>query len=48
MVVVGVVGRVVGHLVLDAGPRGAGVTAAEWNSIHQVLPIHVAADTTGG
>lgn len=42
VVVVAVVGRVVGHLVLDAGSGGAGVTAAERDSIHQILAIHVA------
>lgn len=44
VVVVAVVGSVVGHLVLDAGSGGAGVTAAERDSIHQVLAIHVAPD----
>lgn len=42
VVVVAVVGGVVGHLVLNAGPGGAGVTAAEWDSIHQILAVHVA------
>lgn len=40
--VVAVVGRVVGHLVVDAGSGGAGVTTAERDSIHQVLAVHVA------
>lgn len=42
VVVVAVVSRVVGHLELDAGSGGAGVTAAERDSIHQILAIHVA------
>lgn len=42
VVVITVVSGVVGHLVLDAGSGGAGVTAAERDSIHQVLTIHVA------
>lgn len=42
VVVVAVVGRVVGHLALDAGPGGAGVAAAERDSVHQVLAVHVA------
>lgn len=46
VVVVTVVSRVVSHLVLDAGSGGAGVAAAEWHSIHQVLPVHVASDAT--
>lgn len=42
VVVVAVVGGVVGHLDLDAGTGGAGVTAAEWDTVHQVLAVHVA------
>lgn len=42
VVVVAVVGAVVGHLALDAGSGGAGVTAAERDSIHQILAVHVA------
>lgn len=42
--VVAVVGRVVGHLGLDAGSGGAGVTAAEGDAVHQVLAVHVAAN----
>lgn len=45
MVVIAVVGSVVGHLVLDTGPWGAGVTAAEGDPIHKVLPVHVAVDS---
>lgn len=41
LVLVVVVGRVVGDLLLDAGPRGVWVTAAEGNSIHQVLALNV-------
>lgn len=48
VVVVAVVGRVVGHLGLDAGPGRAGVTAAERDSIHQILAVHVAANTAEG
>lgn len=33
MVVV-VVGRVIGQVMLDTGPRGARVTAAEWDAVH--------------
>ena len=46
--VVAVVGRVVGHLALDAGPGGAGVAAAEGDPVHQVLAVHVAADAAAG
>lgn len=42
VVVIAVVGRVVGHLQLDAGPWGAGVAAAERHAVHQVLAVHVA------
>lgn len=42
VVVVAVVGRVVGHLALDAGSGGAGITAAEGDSIHQILAVDVA------
>lgn len=41
LVLVVEVSRVVGDLLLDAGPGGEGVAAAEWDSIHQVLPLHV-------
>lgn len=47
MVVV-VVGGVIGQVMLDAGPRGPGVTAAERDAVHQVLPFHVTEDTTAG
>lgn len=47
VVVVVVVGRVVGQVVLDAGAWGAGVAAAEGDAVHQILPLHVAQDTTG-
>lgn len=47
LVVVVVVGSVVGQVVLQAGPRGGGVAAAERNSIHQVSSIHITPDTTG-
>ena len=43
--VVVVVSAVVRQLVLDAGPRGAWVAAAEGHSIHQELPINVALET---
>lgn len=36
---------VVCQLVLDAGPWGAGVAAAEGDSIHQELAINVALQT---
>lgn len=45
VVVVAVVGGVVGHLVLDAGPRRARIAAAKGDPIHQVLPVHIAIDT---
>lgn len=48
LVVVAVVSRVVGDLVLDARSRGAGVTAAERDAVHQVPPVHVAFDPTTG
>lgn len=47
MVVI-VVGGVIGQVVLDAGPRGAGVTAAEGDAVHQELPLHVTEDATEG
>lgn len=31
-------------MILDARPRGAGVAAAEWDSVHQVSSINVALD----
>ena len=46
LVAVAEVGRVVGELVLDAGPRREGVTAAERNAVHQVLALHVAPQAT--
>ena len=46
-VVVVVVGRVVGQVVLEAGPWRAGVTAAEGDAVHQVAAVNVAPDTTG-
>lgn len=46
LVVVAVVSRVVGDLVLDAGPWGAGVAAAEGDTINQVPSIHIAFDST--
>lgn len=45
-VVVVVVGGIIGQVMLDAGPRGPGVTAAEWDAVHQELPLHVTEDTT--
>lgn len=48
LVIVAVVSRVVGDLVLDARSRGAGVTAAEGDTVHQVPPVHVAFDPTMG
>lgn len=42
--VITVVGRVVGHLCLNAGSGGAGVTAAEGHSIHQILAINITAN----
>lgn len=48
LVVVAVVCRVVGELVLDAGPRRAGIAAAEGDAVHQVPPIHVTLDATAG
>lgn len=48
LVVVAVVGRVVGDLVLDAGPGRAGVAAAEGDAVHQVPPVHVAFDPATG
>lgn len=48
VVVVAVVGAVVGQVVLQAGPRRGGVTAAERNAVQQVAAVHIAPDTTGG
>lgn len=42
--VITVVGSVVGHLCLNAGSGGAGVTAAEGHSIHQILAINITAN----
>lgn len=39
-------GSVVGQLGVDARPRGAGVTAAEGDTVDQVTSIHVALDAT--
>lgn len=47
MVVVAVVGAVVCQVVLQAGPRGGGVTAAERNAVQQVTAVHVTPDATG-
>lgn len=47
LVVIAVVCRVVGELVLDAGPWRAGVAAAEGDAIHQIPPVHIALDATG-
>lgn len=47
-VVVVVVGGVIGQVMLDAGPGGAGVTAAERDTIHQVLSLHVTQHSTAG
>lgn len=41
------VGVVIQQVVLKAGARGAGVTAAEGNTVHQVAAVHVASYTTG-
>lgn len=46
VVVVVVVRRVVQELLLDAGPRGSRVTAAERDTIHQEAAIHIAPHTT--
>lgn len=39
-------GRIVQETVLDAGPRGGGVTAAEWDPIHQISAIYVTPHAT--
>lgn len=46
VVVVAVVGAVICQVVLQAGPRGGGVTAAERNAVQQVTAVHVTPDTT--
>lgn len=46
MVVVAVVGAVICQVVLQAGPRGGGVTAAEGNAVQQVAAVHITPDTT--
>lgn len=48
MVFIVVVSRVVGDLILDARPRGAGVAAAERHAINQVAAIDVALYTATG
>ena len=45
-VVIVVVGGVIGQVMLDAGPRGPGVTTAERDAVHQVLPLHITENTT--
>lgn len=45
MVVITVVSRVVGDLVVNAGPWGAGITAAERHSIQQILSVNIAVDS---
>lgn len=47
-VVIVVVGRVICHVMLDAGPWGARVTAAEGDAVHQVLSLHITEYTTAG
>lgn len=47
LVLVVEVGRVVGELVLDAGPRREGVAAAEGDTVHQVLALDVAPQSAG-
>ena len=47
-VVVVIVGGVIGQVVLDTGPWRPGVTAAEWDAVHQVLPLHITEDTAAG
>jgi len=47
LVLVVEVRRVVGHVLLDAGPRGVEVAAAEGDAAHQVLPLHVAPESAG-
>lgn len=41
LVLVVEVGRVVRDLLLDAGPGGVYVAAAEGDTVHQVLPLHI-------
>lgn len=45
-VVIVIVCWVVGKVVLNAGAGGSGVTAAERDAVHEVLPLHVTEDTT--
>lgn len=45
MMVITVVSRVVCDLVVNAGPWGAGITAAERDSIQQILSVNIAADS---
>ena len=45
LVLVVEVSGVVGDLLLDAGPGGEGVAAAEGDAVHQVLPLHVASQS---
>lgn len=47
MVFIAVVGAIIHQVVLQAGARGGGVTAAERNAIQQVTAVHVTPDTTG-
>lgn len=44
LVIIIVVSWVVGEMILDARPWGAGVAAAKWDPIHQVSAINVALD----
>lgn len=47
-VIVVVVGGVIGQVMLDAGTRGAGVTAAKWYAVHQEFSFYVTEEATEG
>lgn len=46
LVLVVEVGRIVCDLLLDAGPGGVKVAAAEGDTVHQVLPLHITSKST--
>ena len=47
LVLVVIVGVVIQQVVLQAGARGGGVTAAEGDAVHQVAAVHVASYAAG-
>lgn len=46
VMIIVIVSRVIGQMVLDAGPGRARVAAAVWDAVHKVFTFYVACDTT--